>query len=307
MEEIYLWGIQVIKAVQSIANPFLTTIVKSISFLGAFTIYVALISIFYWCIDEKKGFKIGFVLMFSNCINAVIKNNLKVPRPYTKEPSIQLSTENSYSTPSNHSQSAASFFTTFAFSAGSFSKLVKILFIFLVPFVIGFTRIYLGVHYPSDVIIGLIFGYLISIGFLFFEKPIADFCNRLRYTVKILIVALITFVFLFFCKENNTADFGMFFGFVTGYILLKEKTDFSAKQGSTKQKVLRFFIGLALTGLVYLLLKFLLPGKESIHYNLFAFVRYAIVTFFMSFIAPFIFAKMKLSVFSTTKDKEEGR
>ena len=62
-----------------------------------------------------------------------------------------------YSFPSNHAaNSMALAFTTSFFFKSSFKYL------FILSIIIGFSRIYVGVHYPFDIIFGFIFGYLIS-------------------------------------------------------------------------------------------------------------------------------------------------
>ena len=65
--------------------------------------------------------------------------------------------KHSFSMPSNHAVNAFALLTVFSF----FYPQKKIIF-YYIAFNIAFSRIYVGVHYPSDVLVGSVFGYLIA-------------------------------------------------------------------------------------------------------------------------------------------------
>ena len=295
MENILNWGIQVIKSIQTITCPPLTWLAIFIHHVFNAGVYVAIIGIVFWGIDTKKGFKLGTALLFSTSLNVAIKNFFAVPRPYLVDSSVATTaSETSFSFPSGHSQGAATFWPLFAGLQKNWKKWLKILVGLCLPLIVGLSRMYLGVHYPTDVIVGLALGFLISCGILLFWDNIAFYLNPLRKSMKILTVALVCFC-LNAISMTDTSYSALLFGFATGYIILTEKGSFSAATGTTLQKVLRIILGFAIIAAIYYGLKLIFPGKDNNLYQLFRFVRYAAVGFSGSFLAPKLFVALKLA------------
>ena len=295
MENILNWGIQVIKSIQTITCPPLTWLAIFIHHVFNAGVYVAIIGIVFWGIDTKKGFKLGTALLFSTSLNVAIKNFFAVPRPYLVDSSVATTaSETSFSFPSGHSQGAATFWPLFAGLQKNWKKWLKILVGLCLPLIVGLSRMYLGVHYPTDVIVGLALGFLISCGILLFWDNIAFYLNPLRKSMKILTVALVCFC-LNAISMTDTSYSALLFGFATGYIILTEKGSFSATTGTTLQKVLRIILGFAIIAAIYYGLKLIFPGKDNNLYQLFRFVRYAAVGFSGSFLAPKLFVALKLA------------
>jgi membrane-associated phospholipid phosphatase len=295
MEEILNWGIQVIKAVQTTTCAPLDWLAMFIHHVFNSAFYVVVIGIFYWGIDTKKGAKLGSALLFSTCVNVAIKNFFQVPRPYIFDPTVSTNaTETSFAFPSGHSQAAATFFPLFAGLQRSWKKWLKVLVGVCIPIIVALSRMYLGVHYPTDVIVGLALGFLISCGTLLFWDNIAFYLKPLRKSIKILTAALVCFG-LNAISMSDTSYSALLFGFVTGYIFLTEKGSFSAASGTIKQKVLRILLGFVIIAGIYYGLKLIFPGKESNLYQLFRFIRYGIVGFTATFLAPKLFVALKLA------------
>jgi membrane-associated phospholipid phosphatase len=295
MEEILNWGIEVIKAVQTTTCTPLTWIAMFIHHVFNSAFYVVVIGIFYWGIDTKKGAKLGSALLFSTCVNVAIKNFFQVPRPYIFDPTVSTNaTETSFAFPSGHSQAAATFFPLFAGLQRSWKKWLKVLVGVCIPIIVALSRMYLGVHYPTDVIVGLALGFLISCGVLLFWDNIAVYVKPVRKSLKILVIALICFC-LNAIPRIDTSSTALFFGFTVGHIFITEKNSFSAKSGTTLQKVLRIFLGFVIIAAIYLGLKIIFPGNESDLYQLFRFLRYGIIGFSGTYLVPKLFVALKLA------------
>ena len=93
------------------------------------------------------------------CGNLIIKNIVKRPRPYQVDTSvIPLIFPSEYSFPSGHTSSS------FAAACAIFLHNKKAgIAAFVVAAVIAFTRLYLFVHYPTDVLGGMILGIICAI------------------------------------------------------------------------------------------------------------------------------------------------
>lgn len=142
---------------------FMTNFFKFCSFLGSTYFYITVILILI-IVKSRKDLYTGIHLLIIQGINRIIKFIVKRPRP----PEIyHLVVETNYSFPSGHSMSAMAGYGLFIIELkNSQCKYKNILMIFcgMMIFLIGLSRIYLGVHYFSDVI----GGYLISLGYLLF-------------------------------------------------------------------------------------------------------------------------------------------
>lgn len=300
--DVYVWGISIIKSIQTIANPFLTAVMKVITATGEPYFYLLFLTLLLWCVDEKKAISLGFLQVFSGAINSCIKYTLAIPRPFIKDPSVGIYQYSGYSTPSGHAQGTAGFWSYFAYLFTNLKRWQKFLLAFIIPLLVGFSRVYLGVHYPTDVMLGWVIGYLISLAFMLFLKNVLTLVRPLRWSFKILIITLICIAFNEICPQDTSMP-GLLFGLALGWVFLKDSTvpinkngllAFSAKNGTQKQKFIRWLIGVVIVGSLYIGLKFVLPTAENTWYALFRTLRYMIVGFAASYACPLLFVKLKL-------------
>jgi len=158
----FLWGIEVIKAIQSIKTPALTAVLKLVTALGTEAFYLPVILFILWWIDEKRGLRFGILILVTAWINSFVKDLWKQPRPFNLEPSLGLAHESSYGAPSGHAQMSMTFWISLAAWISKKWELEKpqrkrilvwagALFMVLL---IAFTRLYLGVHFPTDIFAG---------------------------------------------------------------------------------------------------------------------------------------------------------
>jgi undecaprenyl-diphosphatase len=157
-------------------TPLLTAVMQFFSFIGMDGILlfsIVLPIFFYW--KKRKHESILFTIMvgMGAILNIVLKLITQRPRP-TFAP---LVIEHTYSFPSGHSMNSFIFFITISYFFYHFShKKKKSLFAFCIAIIvilcIGASRIYLGVHYPSDVLGGYITGFLWFLCILLIDKTI---------------------------------------------------------------------------------------------------------------------------------------
>ncbi len=88
---------------------------KLVSIIANETLYLIVISISYWCVSKRKAFHMIVMLCFSGYIGIVIKEFMKIPRPYTYDgiQSLYEKSAASYSFPSTHVQLATTFWGSF--------------------------------------------------------------------------------------------------------------------------------------------------------------------------------------------------
>ncbi len=99
----------------SLEGSVLTAFFKLVSIIANETLYLIVISISYWCVSKRKAFHMIVMLCFSGYIGIVIKEFMKIPRPYTYDgiQSLYEKSAASYSFPSTHVQLATTFWGSF--------------------------------------------------------------------------------------------------------------------------------------------------------------------------------------------------
>lgn len=147
-------------------SPALNTVIKVITNLGGpiGIMFICFLLLMYSKTRKKVGIPVSIAVIISEIINFTLKNIFARERPNI----LQLVNETSYSFPSGHSMINASVYTMLAILALKYIKDKKIkyavvAFCIVFPLLIGFTRIYLGVHYFTDVIGGLLLGFSVSV------------------------------------------------------------------------------------------------------------------------------------------------
>jgi len=174
--EVISFDSPLIHFIYSFRNPFMTTIMNAFSFLGGeiFLGLAILATIFILLRKYKKDALVfSFILLFGIGLNLFLKNMFHRPRPHF----LPLVHETSYSFPSGHSMNSFIFYTSLSFFI--FRKLknrllknVLIILSALLILFIGISRIYLGAHYPSDVLAGYVAGLCWFVIVLLFEKTL---------------------------------------------------------------------------------------------------------------------------------------
>ncbi len=173
-KEIIFFDNIIMQTIYDFHTPFLTQLMKSITFLGGemfLGLAIILTIIMLLRKHKKDAFVFGFILLFGIILNLWLKGLLQRPRPDF----FALVTETTFSFPSGHAMNSSVFFLslTYFIFRNTRNKMLGIWLSILsaiLVFLIGTSRIYLGVHYPSDVIAGFAAGLLWFVIILLFEK-----------------------------------------------------------------------------------------------------------------------------------------
>lgn len=163
-EQRFLFDSSVSHLIISFRSALLTQIMIIISMIGSTGIVFASVFILGYLLltkHRKEALIYAAIVLMGAGINAVIKLIIQRPRPGE----LALVTEKDFSFPSGHSMDSFIFFLTIAYFTFHFTRnktitAVVSVFAVVLIFLIGVSRIYLGVHYPSDVLGGYLAGFI---------------------------------------------------------------------------------------------------------------------------------------------------
>jgi membrane-associated phospholipid phosphatase len=290
MEQIWQWGISVIIAVQKIRSPFFDAFFSFISFFGTLIFYMIFLPFIYWCLNKKTASRIFILFLISSWVNSVMKDLINHPRPYNLNESVKIGKTGGPGIPSGHAQQSLVVWGSISLWLRNRAFTYFTVFFILL---IAFSRIYLGVHFPTDIIGGWILGALI----LFIIWPLFDSIESFlkQFSPVILAAAAVAvpaLLSLILASKSSVMSMGALSGFCVGIMLEKKYINFSPA-GSLMEGVLRYVFGAVVLMLLYSSEKFLF-SKNVPHYMAYVFIHSWILSIWVAAGAPCLFKKYRI-------------
>lgn len=291
MDEVLAWGLEIVRSVQTAASPALTAFFRFLSLLGTEYFFLFALPVVYWCVDHRKGLRLGAFFLVSAAVNAYLKVLFLQPRPYDLDPAVGMARETSYGLPSGHAQSSATFWGVLAPWIRRPWGLVLAL---VLPLLIGLSRVYLGVHFPTDVFLGWSLGALFAVSHAVWGDALESLAGRMPGRLWIAAAAAAA-LGMNALNPGETGLPGALFGMAVGAVLAASRARFDAASGGSGRKALRLAAGTAVAAVLYFGLRALFPGEGSTNYALFRFLRYGILGAWVSLGAPWTFLRLGLA------------
>lgn len=285
--------IAIMEKFESIRGPVLDKLVEAITMLGEETLMLVLVISLWFAFDKRLAQKFFFVTALSLNANGIIKNLVKRPRPWVTGhiTCLRPETATGYSFPSGHTQT----FSTWSSAAAKYINRISVwITVITLILAVACSRIYLGAHYPSDVIVGAVLGISFGVfGSILFDR-VTD--KKKMYIVSALLATPFAIFFLF-QADLLYGDFFKVYGMLIGLPLAVSIEEKYAPLNYTVawwKKASRVVMGLmsalAVKGALKLLDVFGITEVTLVIHS----IRYLFVAVIVLGILPILFKKYKL-------------
>ena len=284
-EELLL-GPQLIEALQSLFSPDFDWAFIAMTMLGSEEVLVGLSAVVYWCFDKPRGRLITYILLLGAYLNYFVKLLIPWPRPPVELRIVEKS-ETSLGFPSGHAQDSTTFWALLSLN---FRRRILAVTGAVVVLMVGISRVYLGMHYPAQVIGGWIIGLAVAGLGMFALRYFPPRGKEVRCVPQMLFaVAMLVPVAVAVSIDPNggvnaARIAGYIFGFSLGALAEDRFVDFTVNV-STMQRIVRVAIGGALTGVLVLAMGPVLPDTYLVP----GFVNSVIRGLFVVLIVPVVF------------------
>jgi hypothetical protein len=221
------------------------------------------------------------VLLFSGYLNTALKDLVHTARPTAEQVWLATPPDGSYAFPSGHTQNAT---VLWSHLAGHYRRRpLVVAAIVLIPLV-ALSRIYLGAHWPVDVLGGMAIG----AGLVWLALALYRAWDRRSLSLALwwqLALGVAVPLTLFIIYPKTSMQMGAALGMITGCVLERRYVRFPVHLPLGKQ-VVKVVIGLASLVVLQMLLSRLFPVGAA-----FRFTRYALIGLWGTLGAPWVFRR----------------
>ncbi len=276
-------GIEILSYLSRFRGPWVNAFFLAFSGIGSTLGYLVLFAIVWWGFSWKLGAKLFTALVLSVYLNALIKDFVAQPRPFVYADFESVTHPDEFSFPSGHAQHAAFVWTLLA------AHLRKRWFTIVAAamvFLIGFSRVYLGVHFPTDVLAGWLLGGILAQAYMLWHGRFIGFADRLAFEWQLLLALGVPLTLTLLHGNRSTATaLGGLAGALVGLIVARRQRLYSDREsGSGRGK--RLVVGLVGLPVLYVALLLLSPEDTSRLYYLYIWMRFAAIGLWVSFLVP---------------------
>jgi len=322
MEMIWQVGVAIILFFQAMGN-WLLLPMKAVSFLGQEEFFLLLLPALFWCVDPGAGLRLGMMLVLTNGLNMWLKFAFQAPRPYWFDARVAaLANEPTFGMPSGHAQNAVALW-------GLTARLMRKRWLWVVAGVVmlltGLSRIYLGVHFADQVLLGWLVGAVLLWAFNRLDAPLARRLQGVPLGKLLLLVLLSSLVIILGSmlivlgaralpadwvanaavaapgseftplSLNDTFTIaGVWLGMGCGAAYQWRRFGAPFAGGPWQQRVLRYALGMVGLLVIYLGLGALFPRTPDLLGFFLRYLRYALLGAWVAGLAPAVFRRLRL-------------
>jgi hypothetical protein len=308
------------------SNEWVINAMQLFTWMGYPQAYMFLIALVYWAFDSRLGIRLALFLEIGAGVNSLLKLTFHAPRPFWVDSQIEtLLPANGFGMPSGHAQAATVWVLIGTFLKNKYIWIIAL----FITLMIGLSRAYLGVHYPSQILTGWLLGILILIFFLKFETMVIGCFQKRRLYWQLLLVFGISGIMILLgllarsslnnwtmpaiwiqnasmympFNESELISYSMvsvlgyaggFLGAASGAILINRRGGFYSR-GIWWKRMLRCLIGFISLGLLYYLFTLISPDENNTFlFGIWRYFGFFLILFSGIYLLPVLFIRMKL-------------
>jgi len=292
MESILDWGVRVVLWFQQ-ASPALDLPFMALTLMGNKMFYLIFFPLVYWCVDRRVGARLIILFLLSSCTNALAKQLAGQPRPFEYDPIVQrLWPAGGWGFPSGHTQSAV---VIWGYLASQFRKawfwVIAGSLILLIPL----SRVYLGVHFPTDLLGGYLLGAALLLLYLRLQPAVEAWLAARNMGIQLVLALALPSLILILSPHIEAYQIkaaAALTGMGVGFVLERKWVRFDSG-GSVRNRALRFLSGILAMVVCSGGFGFLATGVD--HESVFLFGGYLFLGLGGSLIAPWLFVSVGLA------------
>jgi len=328
VDSLQSWGLDLVRALQQF-SPGLDGLMRFFSFLGEEDFFSVLVAFVYWCVNAAIGMRLLTLLVLSDFVNALFKWGFHAPRPYWVDARVKaMSVEPSYGLPSGHAQTGTAVWRFLAHvMTRPWARAAAVALVLSV----SISRVYLGVHFPHDVVAGWVIGAALLAVFLWAEPRLARRLATVSLVAQIATALLVSLVMVGLVlgvraaiagvpdppgwaerataasslapgkppfdtrnADGPLADAGIALGAGAGLALRRRFVSFDAR-GPWSRRIARLVLGLVVLVALRVGLAVVFPQEPLAAGMVFRVVRYAIMALWLVWLAPLVFVRLNLA------------
>ena len=306
----------ILYALEGIRFPALSVFLSALTYFGSEIAFIAIALIVFWCVEKKYGYYLMATGIFGTLINQFTKILCRIPRPWVRDPGFSIvesarADAGGYSFPSGHVQASTDLIGATGFHYRKKHPMLNVL-CWLFVIAVAFSRNFLGVHTPQDIVVGLIEAIVI----LLLVDPLLDWIDRGdNRDVVVLVLTLIAFggYLAYITLKPYPMDYdasgallvdpvemqvdcfksaGVLLGAIVGWFMERRILDFETDpHAPLLRKIVRIVVGLAVVVVLHLAPRLLLMVDfDTRWYEL---IKNGLTVFGASFVVPAVFCAIE--------------
>ncbi|RXI98339.1 phosphatase PAP2 family protein [Anaerobacillus alkaliphilus] len=290
--------LEILQWFTQLQNPFLTEIARVLTFLGNEEFYFLILPLVYWCFSKTTGFRLFYIFILSMYVNSFLKIHYAITRPIGAEGVNNLFVSSAEvgshyphdSFPSGHAQGSATLWGYLAYSSRSTKIMVSAAVLICL---ISVSRLYTGLHWPTDILVGVGLGLVIITIAVFLDKYVTNLSLTVKWVLAIIVPLLLLFIFP---EEEGFKFSGILLGAGVGYLLEGKLVNMKISK-SIGRKILAFVVGIAGMFAIQVGVKEIFPEEF-----IFDFIRYGLIGLWGLLLAPIVFISLRIYEKDNKKD-----
>lgn len=304
---------------------WLMPVMKFFTWLGYPQAYMLIVAIIYWSLDRKLGLRLAVFLPAVASVNSILKQAFHAPRPYWVDPDLDpILVSNGFGMPSGHAQASTAWLYAASFLKNRGFWIMAV----VTAILVGISRMYLGVHFPSQVLLGWMIGIVVLLLFHRYETGVLNWFLQKRMTIQLLWISMFSLLILVLggamviIAKNwemppewilNAADdlegkgesilssagmgavagnAGGFLGTALGALLSFRQGGFDSG-GAVWKRIIRSVTGLSVLAILYGFMTWISPDQEEeLLFSVWRYSGFFLISFSAIYLIPLLFRRL---------------